>query len=414
MANKIYLETQKPVDGLGRLFNQAGPADLPIPEGSNVYLKGTSLVIPEQPAPKPVAEFDGVKYYHKQEFDLLNIFENAKEGYTSFNLITGETFVGGGCSYLSILNNSGAPGRQAELVLNMPKRFFVYATSPYSTVDYTSRAFICVDTPGEVTDNTKIRLAECSAYYGFLSEDGNTFISYYNLKADGATEYVDSIKQGENDIEIHDPRLEDEIAEVIAMIPEIPEIPETMPVIDVTMTYGSSPSCRFTAPDSGTLLLAKDSQVASRGFVGIIFRSNAFNDRYYYQLYKFGASKIEILSENSSTTHITGETVTLNLLEVFVPLFKHVLSFTKDSTTYKLSMVNNYGGRIGTYIHGTPKYMCGLYYIGHASETNILSPVRVKPGESDELFVFQDENDAEVTLSFANDFSGDTVTNYIY
>lgn len=177
MANKLYLETQKNVGEFGRLFNSGAKANLPIPEdGGGVYLEGTSLVIPEQPAPEPVITIDGVAYFHKHEFDL----EEMPADGSMYDVLTGEQI------------HSGRVGiMKTALMLNYsPSTMLNFST-------YTSREFTVIDDISEFVDDTTILLPTCSAYYGFLSEDKKTFISYYNLKSDGAPEKVDSIKQGD-------------------------------------------------------------------------------------------------------------------------------------------------------------------------------------------------------------------------
>lgn len=174
--------------------------------GSSVELAGNSLAIPEQEGPQPIIMIDGVAYYHKQEFDLEELVHNFS---SSFQLdpITGiekentppmisVSITGPGPNYVSV-----------SLRLNANELYYTLYGHQYSPVNFTSRAFTVVDTQEEVTDNTKICLPTCSAYYGFLSEDGKTFISYYNLKSEGATEYVDSIKQGNVVFSLVDKRL---------------------------------------------------------------------------------------------------------------------------------------------------------------------------------------------------------------
>lgn len=172
-----------------------------------VRLEGTSLVIPEQPAPEPVITIDGVAYFHKQEFDLeamsTGSFFNPINGEAAVRpnpgTVAGDTSIGKVRTYTTVVELWRSPA------VNSPK----YFQWPYGPTEaYTSRAFTVVDTPEEVTDFTKICLPTCSAYYGFLSEDGKKFISYYNLKSDGAPEYVDSIKQGDAVIPLQDSRLD--------------------------------------------------------------------------------------------------------------------------------------------------------------------------------------------------------------
>lgn len=168
--------------------------------GGSVEIAGTSLVIPAQPGPESVVTIDGVKYYHKHEFDL----EELVTTYRYLDPITGEDLPSDNPSYpytaLHGTSHSGGAAREVSFIIGRnasPFTFVLFTTDETAvTVNFTSRAFTPVDSFSEVTDNTKICLPTCSAYYGFLSEDGKTFISYFNLKSEGAAEYVDSIKQG--------------------------------------------------------------------------------------------------------------------------------------------------------------------------------------------------------------------------
>ena len=188
--------------------------------GGSVEIAGNSLVIPEQPAPEPVfVDPDtGTQYFHKQEFDLPSMFNMDNFGF--HDLLTGEIVNSSTNPALRIGN--GAPTQfYASLRLvtrsGLPPEITYELYDPDSAISqtqFTSRAFTLVDTQEEVTDNTKICLPTCSAYYGFLSEDGKTFISYYNLKSDGAPSYIDSVKQGNASIPLHskDTRLPDATA----------------------------------------------------------------------------------------------------------------------------------------------------------------------------------------------------------
>lgn len=182
-----------------------------------VSLNGTSLVISEQPGPTPVINIDGVNYYHKQEFDLEELALVYQSEYLThaLNLLTGETETSVAISGLQqyphgqdkisikLLLKSEMHGSDISSVID----FIVYQGTGYVPANYSSRELICVDTMEEVTDNTKICLPTCSRYYGYLSEDGKTFISYYNLKDEGAPSKVDSVKQGSSVIPLVDERL---------------------------------------------------------------------------------------------------------------------------------------------------------------------------------------------------------------
>jgi len=133
--------------------------------------------------PVPVITIDGVDYYHKCEFDLEAIEEAAEV--INLNLLTAEPVE---ASSFPRLNASiGYPSMQYTFRLQLGQQQDgqpIWHLIKGSGSTYESRAFTVVDSQEEVTDNTKICLPTCSAYYGFLSEDGNTFISYYNLKGE--------------------------------------------------------------------------------------------------------------------------------------------------------------------------------------------------------------------------------------
>ena len=183
-----------------------------------VKIDGTSLVIPEpasQPLPEPIITIDGVDYYHKCEFDLTKF---TLEDSGKFDLLTGLAYIEEpSSSYMGITTygpDYPAGSRLLYLYLNDSFDFVVYViangTSVPASVNYTSRAFTCVNTKLEVTDDTTICLPTCSAYYGWLSEDGKTFISYFNLKDGGfVPAYIDSIEQGNAIISMKDDRLPD-------------------------------------------------------------------------------------------------------------------------------------------------------------------------------------------------------------
>ena len=173
--------------------------------GGAVYLDGSALVIPEQPAPapEPVATIDGVDYYHKCEFDLESLSTGSQ--FRNYDLLTKNKTSAE--PYLSVY-----PRDVTTCVLAIGSHGLqIFSWMIFgSAVDYTSRAFTVVDTQEEATDNTKICLPTCTAYYGFLSEDGKTFISYYNLKIEpgqSVPEYVNSVKQGNAVIPLADDRL---------------------------------------------------------------------------------------------------------------------------------------------------------------------------------------------------------------
>ena len=175
-----------------------------------VKIEGNSLVIPEQSGegPEPIITIDGVGYFHKCEFDLTEFTqENLNDFY---DILTGEVSYGSiEHAYIQISSygpNYPIGSTVAKLYAGSDSPvIYVIAqgTSVPASVNYTSRAFICVDTWQEATGEDKICLPTCSAYYGFLSEDGNTFISYFNLKGEGAPGFVDSVKQGETTISLH-------------------------------------------------------------------------------------------------------------------------------------------------------------------------------------------------------------------
>lgn len=186
--------------------------------GSSVELAGNSLVIAEQPAPEsePVITIDGVDYYHKYEFDLTAF--GPADMFKKFNLLTGNQIIGEFNSACFDISSYGPNYPSGSLVAYLKNgknvayssivSVIAKGSSVVATADYTSRAFTVVDTDYEVIDDSKINLPTCSAYYGFLSDDGKTFISYYNLKPGAdVPEYVDSIKQGNAVIPLKDDRL---------------------------------------------------------------------------------------------------------------------------------------------------------------------------------------------------------------
>ena len=172
-----------------------------------VRIEGTNLVIPEQKMPEPLISIDGTDYYHKCEFDLTKF---TLEDSGKFDLLTGLAYTeepSSSSMTIAIYGPNYPVGSNVLLLnLNDSLKFVVYViangTSVPASVDYTSRAFTCVDTKIDVTDNTKICLPTCSAYYGWLSEDGKTFISYFNLKGEPIPERITSVKQGETIIPI--------------------------------------------------------------------------------------------------------------------------------------------------------------------------------------------------------------------
>lgn len=127
--------------------------------------------------PVPVITIDGVDYYHKCEFDLEAIASETE--FYQYDLLTGEAkqnispcldvyLDDDNTKTISLKQNSfGAPVRKIL----------------YPTTEYQSMAFVIIDEQTvPMIESNQIVLPTCSAYYGFLSEDGKTFISYFNLK----------------------------------------------------------------------------------------------------------------------------------------------------------------------------------------------------------------------------------------
>lgn len=148
----------------------------------------------------------------KKEINLEEVFDNNQTHSGHFNVFTGEwedsasgltlyfDFGNSGYWYLRLIANSNDNHQQWS------KALYNYASSDYY---YESTAMNLVDSLENVVTFPDAYLPECSAYYGWLSEDHKTFISYYNLKSDGALEYVDSIKQGNAVIPLKDTRVPD-------------------------------------------------------------------------------------------------------------------------------------------------------------------------------------------------------------
>lgn len=164
-------------------------------------IDGTSLVIPEQPAPEPIINIDGVDYYHKHEFDLEALAASWSGTDYSIDILTGEAATKD-FPAMSISSRGSSEFRYVSL-RSYYSGSTLYTNNPAVEVTYTSHAFTIVDEQSEVTDGTKICLPDCYAYYGFLSEDGKTFISYFTLKTDiDGPSTIDSVKQGDTIIPI--------------------------------------------------------------------------------------------------------------------------------------------------------------------------------------------------------------------
>lgn len=176
-------------------------------------LDGTALVIPTQPGPEPVATIDGVDYYHKHEFNLEELAQQVASDYnTRYFKLTGE-------------QTEDNPRNQAFLygtyrgyvaIQMYPISFYsviFYQDGVYNPSGYESHAFTVIeDGYSTSTDRNAVCIPGCSAFYGFLSEDGKTFISYFNLKSDGGASKIDSIKQGSLTLPIADGRMPDPVA----------------------------------------------------------------------------------------------------------------------------------------------------------------------------------------------------------
>ena len=173
-----------------------------------VKIEGTSLVIPEQEAPTPVITIDGVDYFHKQEFDLEEILNDPTiQANTYIDVLTGEMSERTNNVYLQ-------KSMQSNWVI------YIYAKHHYATAwgkllvyadgtlgNYENTSFDLVDNLQQVTKFPEAYLPTCSAYYGYLSEDGKTFISYFNLKSDVDFYEIDSVRQDKSTIPLKDARL---------------------------------------------------------------------------------------------------------------------------------------------------------------------------------------------------------------
>lgn len=170
--------------------------------------------------PTPIITIDGVAYYHKREFDLETIL--AGERNVKIDILTGEELdesadvpyllkAWSGFEYVAFYNSkfyNQGPGFWDKLSK------ILYSTDDASAINYESRSFIVVN---EISQDTSyedapnyIPLPGCSAYYGYLSEDHKTFISYWNEEGDGPAEVVPVTKikdANNNEVEVHDARL---------------------------------------------------------------------------------------------------------------------------------------------------------------------------------------------------------------
>lgn len=161
------------------------------------YIKGLKtmpVVIAKEPAPEPVAVIDGVKYFHKKEInfeDFLSRLTPEKEGTCDIDLLTREIIPDVeelGTAHIRFVDESPDAYVAFE---HDPLGNYEHELSKYDSTtgdfraQFISRAFAIVNVLEEV-DNDSILLPICSAFYAHISEDGKTFISYYNLKDDGA------------------------------------------------------------------------------------------------------------------------------------------------------------------------------------------------------------------------------------
>ena len=157
----------------------------------------------------PVIIIDTVKYYHKREFDLTAIAQAHQTGINTYiNIITGESLTQNEYPQLRCIDILGS---SAAIMLHpngaMGSSFTVKAGSGFS-VNYTSRSFTLVDSAAAADNNTKMYLPGLTAYYGFLSQDGKTFISYYSLETDVEAREVTSVSDGTTTLPVRDSRVD--------------------------------------------------------------------------------------------------------------------------------------------------------------------------------------------------------------
>ena len=307
--------------------------------GGKVELAGNSLVIPEQerpPLPEPVITIDGVVYFHKHEFDVDELL-TASVG-TDFDLLSGETKEA--YSYPGLIVNTPGPGGAPRvLFLSLDNAIaFGVTGSDYYAKNYTSRAFTVVDTQEEVTDNTKICLPTCSAYYGFLSEDGKTFISYYNLKAEEVPEYVDSIKQGNAVIPLKDVRLPDATAADVGKVLGVDEEGELVlqpapggyepAIVQISNIYSPLTSEQIAILTSSELAILHEGNASYiKGLDAPAYSGN--NMGFYY----ISGSVATYLQVNKSTGAITQNQYTVVPRPYGLASGTYILKYTSDTAT---------------------------------------------------------------------------------
>lgn len=141
--------------------------------------EGGATPVPPEPESWTI---DGVTYYNRCVFDL-EALKNAQQ-IVVLDVLTGETIQSTDFPnlYSYVSQPSGVFGvglKCGQTDYGAPIGNVLFLGE---TIYYTSRAFTLVDTQEEVDSEDKICLPTCSAYYGFLSEDGKSFISYFNLK----------------------------------------------------------------------------------------------------------------------------------------------------------------------------------------------------------------------------------------
>lgn len=148
----------------------------------------------DEPAPVPPEPeswtIDGVTYYNRHVFDLEQLVTLTR--FTRFDILTGNEISQEEANIVSHLY-LGCPGPNpqtdpvvVQLSIIPAETVYIYANgNPYVSKVMTSTSFEVFNTKSEIKSpnrDKKICLPTCSAYYGFLSEDGKTFISYFNLK----------------------------------------------------------------------------------------------------------------------------------------------------------------------------------------------------------------------------------------
>ena len=160
----------------------------------------------------PVAIIDGVQYFHKKEFNILELLDSSKVH--RYNILTGEEV---NSSFKPVLSVApGGPGFVVDFWVaslmydgyGIWSAFYTSSKVFYSCTRSGEKPFTVVNSQAEVTDNDKIYLPGCTAYYGYFASDGSKFISYWNEEGEIAVNPVTGITDGVNSVNIQDARIE--------------------------------------------------------------------------------------------------------------------------------------------------------------------------------------------------------------